>query len=347
MNIENELSFIEDQHFHTYSNKYSCNSCIDLAIALIKHQSKFHSKVHASQTDLLELLQNALIPNNNGTFDYNITVSVIKIPIHDRLKCEPELEEDDNTTTFSNHVSYDWLKQEPDTILNERTKSESSDDDSESDKSSVTAKKYTKNKSKVQFKKKTTGTGRHPTYTCDICSTSFSVKRLLIRHLKNEHIPKQIKPNKSLRRKCDQYKCIECNEIFPKLMFYRSHLRLIHPEKMIMRQKEKDENLVNLCDICGRGFEKINSLNCHRKTHEKSRPFICSICSKAFSSEIHLNEHMNIHIGKKIKCMHENCDREYSHQSGMTRHYKVSHTLNQDYKCEYCPKRFSVFTKLT
>lgn len=350
MSVKSETSFIE--------NHYSCNGCIDLGIALIKHQSKFHSKVHTNQTDILELLQNALIPNN--AFDYNITISVIQIPINKKLKCEPELEVASDyeytTALLSDHASDDdWLlKQEPDTILKIKTKSESSDDSKW--ENSVALRAYKTDKCKVQLKKRKYHSNRtkqqinfsrQKTYICDFCSTTFTLKRLLLRHLKQEHISKILPSPYSTRRKCEDYKCNQCNEVFTKLMFYRSHIRRIHPEQMLIRQKEKDENSVNLCDICGRGFDKINALYCHRRTHTKSRPYTCTICNKNFTLPTHLTEHMNVHAGKKIKCMHENCDREYSYQSAMTRHYKVCHTLNQDYQCEFCPKRFSVYTKLT
>lgn len=368
MNIEgNFIKNIDNITDSSYSNKYSCNGCIELSISLIKHQSQCHSNFRAdAQNEMLELLQSALT-HNAVEFDYNITISVIKIPTT-KPKCEPDASPEYNAF-YDDNVSVAWLKEELPTKF-EYVEEQSDYSDTDQKSTQFTAKKKNcnfvssaaKRKSKSRHHEDTANVAsddadkkkhnRHPhsgrksnTYTCDFCTLDFPKKHLILKHMKKEHIVKVLK-TKQDSVKIDKYKCMECNVEFSRLMFKRAHVREFHPEQMVMRQKEREENSKNLCDVCGKSFESSSTLASHRRTHFKDRSFTCSLCNKTFTSLSHLHEHMNTHSGKKYKCLHENCDREYSHQSGMTRHYKSVHSSFQEYKCVRCTKGFCTMSRL-
>lgn len=376
MNIKENLHEHID-HITSYSKKYSCNDCLELTISLLKHQLQFHSNlcIEECQNDLLQLLQSALTAKSGDEFDYNITISVIKIPID--IKSEPDdspnyalyddkefsvewLEEELPTKSQSEYVNVqDFIEidQTYQTTVAKRTyQNDHFEAKCQSDNVNVHNFKEIDQKHQTAVKKRTyqndhliakpthsaenqsenaakrkrrhPNSGRKPNpLTCDLCGLIFSKNLLILRHMRKMHIDKS--------GNC--YKCGECNAEFTRLMFKRAHIREFHPEKKVMREKKISE--VKLCDICGKNVKSANYTN-HRNTHFRDTLYKCSVCNKSLASFTHLNEHMNTHSGKKIKCLYEKCDREYSHPSGMTRHYKTTHLSFQAYKCFYCSKKY-------
>ncbi|KAG0201263.1 hypothetical protein BGX33_010426 [Mortierella sp. NVP41] len=93
------------------------------------------------------------------------------------------------------------------------------------------------------------------------------------------------------------------------------------------------------CDFpgCGRGFARLFNMRTHQRTHDPNhmRPFVCEVftCAKRFSRKHDLQRHeASVHKGeRKYRC--GNCDRSFSRQDGLRRHYNLKGTpcsIDQD-----------------
>ena len=75
-------------------------------------------------------------------------------------------------------------------------------------------------------------------------------------------------------------------------------LRRQKAQYQALRYKQKIPRKVNkclLCEICGKNFKQLSSLNEHKLTHSGDRPHICDECGKCFSYIRSLQNHMKIH----------------------------------------------------
>lgn len=357
MNIEEHYIKSSDNISDSPYSNSACNDCLELSISLLKHQMQFHPNIHTdSRNEILHLLQCGLT-DNNVEFNYNITISVIKIPLTN-AKCEPfNLPEN---SFYDENFTVEWLDEELTTKteyvdgrnfseIDQKPSQFTASEQPANHESTVKKQKYKNHKDKpfhaAESKKAEKREQRNlnsdqQKLTCDFCGLTFPAKYLIIKHMREEHIVKNID------RSHFRYKCVDCNAEFSRLMFQRAHVREFHPEQIVTHQKEKEKTSKNLCHVCGKTFIWLSRLVHHRKSHIENRPFQCSVCNKSFAIAANLREHMNTHSGKKYKCLHENCNSEFSHQSGMTRHYKTIHSRLEQYKCEYCAKGFYTMFKL-
>lgn len=181
-------------------------------------------------------------------------------------------------------------------------------------------------------------------YSCDICNKTVKSKQTLVQHLRSKHGALA----KNVNAIGPTYKCDECGQMFTGLMKYRSHMRLIHPDKPWMPQRQRDTpDEVNLCELCGSEFSTRGQLKSHMVRHINQRPYKCTICEKDFLQKVHLKDHMNTHSGEKpYKCVYDGCTREFAHASGRVAHHKIVHEILKKYKCEFCPREYSLKTRL-
>jgi len=82
----------------------------------------------------------------------------------------------------------------------------------------------------------------------------------------------------------------------------------------------------HFCTECKAPFKSRFSLNRHKKTHTKERPFKCDNCSKAFAEKASLKRHSQTHSGKKPwECRYENCDKSFADKVNLKRHITKIH----------------------
>ena len=62
----------------------------------------------------------------------------------------------------------------------------------------------------------------------------------------------------------------------------------------------------NVCEICDKGFFKLEHLKKHMLLHTGLKPFACTICAYRCNQKSNLNKHMKIHA----KHINENSDNE-------------------------------------
>ena len=66
----------------------------------------------------------------------------------------------------------------------------------------------------------------------------------------------------------------------------------------------------------------------HRYTHSDTRPYVCELCSRGFNRLNLLKEHMRIHTGEKpYKC--DTCGQAFRHRAHYSTHLK-KHRANKD-----------------
>ncbi|KAJ8403819.1 hypothetical protein AAFF_G00346870 [Aldrovandia affinis] len=187
-------------------------------------------------------------------------------------------------------------------------------------------------------------------YSCKKCQVTFAKGRDYMKHIMNLH-------------KERGYNCIICNRRFALKATYNAHL-VIHREQL---PDSTVQRYIHPCEICGRIFNSIGSLERHRiihtgvkthacdqcgktfarkdmlkehlKVHESVRDFLCAECGKGMKTKHALRHHMKLHNGiKEYEC--SECSRKFAQKVNMLKHYK-RHTGIKDFMCELCGKTFS------
>lgn len=94
-----------------------------------------------------------------------------------------------------------------------------------------------------------------------------------------------------------------------------------------------------ICDLCGKGFVKNESLKAHKNTHNAPNSFICEICGKGYKEACSFRIHLRVHDKKTLKC--PLCPKMFSHEGDRNRHMKrVHHKKRKDSQCTLCGKLF-------
>lgn len=120
------------------------------------------------------------------------------------------------------------------------------------------------------------------------------------------------------------------------------------------------------CNECGKSFGKKSGLDRHTLTvHQKIRGFKCEVggCFGAFGEKSQLTKHMKTHsdkdlsycsfckqhfddVKKHFETAHEDltdqckmCFKRFSKPSSLKIHFKVFHTLEKNFICDYCPNK--------
>ncbi|XP_038130092.1 gastrula zinc finger protein XlCGF57.1-like [Cyprinodon tularosa] len=123
------------------------------------------------------------------------------------------------------------------------------------------------------------------------------------------------------------YACDICGKRFQRRETLKNHMR-IHPTE---RQF--------ICSVCSKAFSRQDHLKSHMRVHTGEKPFLCTVCSKGFSQQIHLKSHMRVHTGEKpFVCSF--CGKGFSRQDLLKSHIRV-HTGEKPFVCNVCSKGFS------
>ncbi|XP_076579448.1 uncharacterized protein LOC143315828 isoform X2 [Chaetodon auriga] len=99
------------------------------------------------------------------------------------------------------------------------------------------------------------------------------------------------------------------------------------------------------CSVCGKRYNRKNSLTSHMRLHSEGKRFSCSVCKKTFPWRGNFMRHMRIHTGEKpFSC--SVCGRRFAQMNHLTQHFNV-HTGEKPFSCSVCDKRFSQRANLT
>ncbi|EPQ17578.1 Zinc finger protein Gfi-1b [Myotis brandtii] len=98
------------------------------------------------------------------------------------------------------------------------------------------------------------------------------------------------------------------------------------------------------CDVCGKTFGHVVSLEQHTHIHSQERSFECQMCGKAFKRSSTLSTHLLIHSDTRpYPCQF--CGKRFHQKSDMKKHTYI-HTGEKPHKCQVCGKAFSQSSNL-
>ena len=98
------------------------------------------------------------------------------------------------------------------------------------------------------------------------------------------------------------------------------------------------------CQICGKTFERANTLKSHLLLHTSEKRFQCSDCGKCFARKDSLNKHLTVHTGvKSFRCGY--CGKYFGYKNSLELHQR-KHTGYGLHDCSQCDKRFALRREL-
>ena len=103
------------------------------------------------------------------------------------------------------------------------------------------------------------------------------------------------------------YQCSECGKAFGQKEHLNNHM-VVHTG--VRRFK---------CTICNKQYSYRTGLTYHMMVHSNDRPYKC-FCRQSFTSISALKEHGRIHLGEKLRCPSEGCDKKYVTKRGLKYH---------------------------
>ena len=180
---------------------------------------------------------------------------------------------------------------------------------------------------------------------CPFCALLFSAVDKL-----NIHV--------SIAHKSYKFTCPVCNSSFNSFNKLRLHASIAHKSKNIddlsdlvmdvsegagpeLFSGEKSHELkMLLCDVCGRNFTNLATLNSHRRQHESARRYVCKVCCRMFTQRSQLNQHMVTHTGVKPYACPQ-CGKSFSQKGALVQHIRL-HTGEKPFVCLVCGKAFSI-----
>ena len=129
--------------------------------------------------------------------------------------------------------------------------------------------------------------------------------------------------------KQSKLKCDSCDKVFQKVSNKKRHFLKVHYEAVLF------------CDICGKGFNREDTLLNHKSLVHSSEKlvFSCENCDSTFSLKKNLNQHMRKFHSLKVTMLPcQDCDLTFNMYKDLQKHRKKEH---KKFQCNFCSKKFS------
>ncbi|KAG5667302.1 hypothetical protein PVAND_015288 [Polypedilum vanderplanki] len=173
-------------------------------------------------------------------------------------------------------------------------------------------------------------------FQCEYCERNYSKKTSLLHHIQMWHTEngeifececgasfktqKRLRYHKRNTHEQGSYECHECNKFYKSKHLLKTHIAMIHRDKIP-------------CTICGKEVAEGHLMKDHMKRH-LSANHICKTCGEKFSTREGLLKHeREIHF--LVKGLHfcKDCGKELSSARALKRHILRLHTETEKVKC--------------
>ena len=156
------------------------------------------------------------------------------------------------------------------------------------------------------------------------CGKQFTAQKNMRRHYENQHLKQS---------KCV---CPECGKHFGDKTNLSAHMRVVH----------RGEKFVCPYEHCKAKFTTKGSLTKHVNTHKNTHAHVCELCGKGFNRILYLQNHIDKHNNiKRNACTI--CDAKFTNLHNLKHHIKVVHDPNRPkstpkvHQCDICNKMFA------
>ncbi|KAF9796755.1 hypothetical protein SFRURICE_001835 [Spodoptera frugiperda] len=142
------------------------------------------------------------------------------------------------------------------------------------------------------------------------------------------------------KKELNSLPCSKCDMKFNSEVLLQKHFKMTH----------KDTNKANICDICGKVFNRSSALKAHLNCHKVKQ---CPYCSKILKSHSHYNLHLKNHsiLTKRKRLMKyytcNSCDYRSLNKNTLEAHINKNHLNIRPYICDICQKGFYKKSHLT
>ncbi|XP_050079648.1 zinc finger protein draculin [Anopheles maculipalpis] len=159
-------------------------------------------------------------------------------------------------------------------------------------------------------------------FRCDYegCTSSFSSSKVLNAH-KKRHDPNYVKP---VPKPCI---CETCGITYSSKGALKKHL-YIHTGGMPFH-----------CEKCNKSYPTAYKLKVHIMRHQGIKNYECSYCGLKKTTADELKLHMNYHTKEKVFNCHF-CGQTFLTSGNFSRHVKLVHRGEKEFKCTYCVRSF-------
>lgn len=175
-------------------------------------------------------------------------------------------------------------------------------------------------------------------HACRACEDVFRSRDELVEHMKNSYDCRTKK----------NYRCIQCQEIFPNVGSFQLHL-VSHFQENAEKPNKKDEEEFSkyVCELCGKDFISQQLKKKHIELHFEQRgSVLCPTCGKCITSKEMYQRHRAMHglmktkQGKKKEFQCKICNENLKGARRLRDHLRI-HTGEQLFECSVCKKTFS------
>lgn len=143
---------------------------------------------------------------------------------------------------------------------------------------------------------------------CEICWKRFKRFDSLQRHTKLHKV-----------ETTDMFRCEVCEKQYSRKYNLNRHLKNHRESELVASRTSSVENL---CNLCGKTFNRSDVFMKHVNTHDKKSVFPCQTCHAIFSRKDNLHRHMQKHYQFMLQLSCKKCGKSFCEKNSFVDHIK-------------------------